>query len=200
MKKLFLACLCIILITACGSEKKEGAKTPPVNKRPRVVMETELGNIVLELYGDVAPNHVRNFIDLANTGFYDSLTFHRVLKGTMIQGGDPAGDGTGNSGFVIPSEFSNLQHLPGTLAMARGHDPNSASCQFYICLSQLPELDNKYTIFGQVVEGMDVARKIGAAETEKSSVMGGEKSKPVIPIRMLKVREEALKPEEAGTG
>ena len=99
-------------------------------------------------------------IELIGKGFYNGLTFHRVVPGFVIQGGDPVGNGTGGSGQKMKAEFNNRRHLEGTLAMARAADPDSADSQFYICLGTLPHLDHNYTVFGQVVEGMDVARMI----------------------------------------
>lgn len=179
-----------ILFGGCSSDKSEKKQPEPrvISGRPQVVLETNMGNIVIELFPDVAPNHVNNFLDLVENNFYDSLTFHRALSGKLIQGGDPNGDGTGHAGYVIPAEFSNLQHLPGTLAMARGADPNSASCQFYITVSQMPGLDGSYTIFGQVIEGLDVARKISEVETRANPAMDGEKSMPVEPVVIVSTR------------
>lgn len=147
-----------------------------------------MGKIVLELFPDVAPNHVKNFLRLANSKAYNGITFHRVAKGFVIQGGSPDGSPTGTAGYTIPAEFSNLHHMPGTLAMARGADPNSASCQFYLCLAQLPDLDGKYTIFGQTVEGMDVVKKIGNVETEENS------ERPIEPVTMIRVYQEGKEP------
>lgn len=177
-----------ILVIGCSSDDMQQKQSEPriFSERPRVALETDMGKIILELFPEVAPNHVNNFLDLVEQGFYDSLTFHRVLKGQLIQGGDPAGDGTGHAGYVIPAEFSNLQHLPGTLAMARGNDPNSASCQFYITVSQIPSLDGKYTIFGQVVEGLNVAEKISEAAVEKNPRMNGEESMPLDPVHIIR--------------
>ncbi len=184
MKRLLIALFAIVALMACSqAETGKGKETKVETKRPKVIMETDMGKIVLELFPDVAPNHVKNFLDLANKGFYDGLTFHRIIPGFVIQGGDPNGDGSGGSGTDVKAEFSNLKHMPGTLAMARSADPNSATCQFYICLAQLPSLDNKYTIFGQTVEGMDVVNKIGAVKT-------GPGDKPVTPVRMIRVYEE----------
>lgn len=123
------------------------------------VIETARGPIKFELFDDDAPLTVANFVKLARAGFYDGLTFHRVVKEPrpfVIQGGDPLGNGMGNPGYTIEGEFSpTRQHLEGTVAMARSRDPNSAGCQFYICLAPAPELDTQYAIFGQVIEGMD---------------------------------------------
>jgi len=194
MKKLLILLTAAVLLGACSegnSEKNKEEKTLS-QSRPRVVIETSLGKIVVELFPDVAPNTVKNFLDLVNDGFYNGLTFHRVAKNFVIQGGSPGGSPAGNAGYTIPAEFSNLPHMPGTLAMARGADPNSASCQFYICLSELPDLDGKYTIFGQTVEGMDVVRKIGDVPT----IEGTETPKD--PVVMTRVYEEGKEPPSEG--
>jgi peptidyl-prolyl cis-trans isomerase B (cyclophilin B) len=195
MKRVLIVLFAVVAMMGCSQAETGKSKEGKVEtKRPRVIMETDMGKIVLELFPDVAPNHVKNFLDLANKGFYDGLTFHRVIKGFVIQGGDPKGDGTGDSGTNVKAEFSNLKHVPGTLSMARAQDPNSASCQFYICLGQLPSLDGKYTIFGQTVEGMDVVNKIGDVKT-------GPGDKPVTPVRMIRVYEEGKeRPAKTGAG
>jgi cyclophilin family peptidyl-prolyl cis-trans isomerase len=187
---LSLAIVFVVIGCSGGEENSKQEENQVEQNRPRVIMETSMGRIVLELFPDVAPNHVKNFLDLANKGFYNGLTFHRVAKGFVIQGGSPDGSPAGRAGYTIPAEFSNLQHMPGTLAMARGADPNSASCQFYICLAQLADLDGKYTIFGQTLEGMDVIRKIGQVETEENS------DKPIEPVTMVRVWEEGKEPPE----
>lgn len=187
-----LLTVAIMVMVGCAQAETEQAKkeTKVEAKRPRVIMETDMGKIVLELYPDVAPKHTKNFLDLANKGFYNGLTFHRVIKGFVIQGGDPKGDGSGNAGANVDAEFSKVKHMPGTLAMARSSDPNSASCQFYICLAQLPSLDGKYTIFGETVEGMDVVTKIGDIQT-------GPGDKPVKAVKMTRVYEEGKAPVTA---
>ncbi|MBI5100708.1 MAG: peptidylprolyl isomerase [Nitrospirae bacterium] len=133
----------------------------------KAVIETKFGNITLKFFPDVAPNHVNNFIELAKKGFYDGTTFHRVIPGFMIQGGDPkskdhnkAGHGTGGPGYTVNAEFSDKPHKKGTLSMARSSDPNSAGSQFFICVGDAPFLNGQYTVFGEVVSGMDVADKI----------------------------------------
>jgi len=133
----------------------------------KAVIETKLGNIELKFFPDVAPNHVNNFIELARKGFYDGTTFHRVIPGFMIQGGDPnsrdpnkAKHGLGGPGYNIKAEFNNRPHKRGALSMARTPDPDGAGSQFFICVADRRELDNKYTVFGEVVSGMDVADKI----------------------------------------
>lgn len=145
-----------------------------VNAVPEIAtIETRLGNMVVEFFPDVAPNHVANFIKLAKEGFYNGSTFHRVIPGFVIQGGDPnskdndrTNDGMGGPGYSVNAEFNSKLHLRGTLAMARSQDPNSAGSQFYICLAPLPQLDNKYTVFGQVISGMEVADKIAALKRD----------------------------------
>ncbi len=125
------------------------------------------GRIVLEFYPEDAPNTVDNFIKLANKGFYDGLTFHRVIAGFMAQGGCPLGTGTGGPGYQIKAEFNSQKHLKGTLAMARSSAPDSAGSQFYICLEPQPGLDGDYTVFGQVIEGMELVEGIQIGDVMK---------------------------------
>ncbi|MGB9553010.1 MAG: peptidylprolyl isomerase [bacterium] len=136
------------------------SSTPTSGSLPLAIIETGKGTIKIEMYPQDAPNTVANFIYLAKKGFYNGLTFHRVEPGFVIQGGDPNGNGTGGPGYHIKAEFNSRKHLTGTVAMARSNDPNSAGSQFYICLAPQPSLDGKYTVFGQVIEGMDVVQKI----------------------------------------
>jgi cyclophilin family peptidyl-prolyl cis-trans isomerase len=121
-----------------------------------VVLSTNRGEMVAEFWPETAPNHVRNFLDLSYTGFYDGVTFHRVIPGFMIQGGDPTGTGTGNGKRSLDAEFSNKKHVRGVLSMARSNDPNSASCQFFVMHAAYPSLDGQYSAFGQLREGLDV--------------------------------------------
>jgi peptidylprolyl isomerase/peptidyl-prolyl cis-trans isomerase B (cyclophilin B) len=116
--------------------------------------------IQFKFYPKDAPKTVKRFIELINQGFYNGLTFHRVVPGFVIQGGDPLGNGMGGSGQKLDAEFNDRRHMEGAVAMARASDPNSADSQFYICLGTLPHLDHNYTVFGQVIEGMDVVRKV----------------------------------------
>lgn len=135
------------------------------NKQIRIT--TEKGDIVFELLPDVAPITVSNFVYLTSDGFYDGLTFHRVEKSPtpfVIQGGDPDGNGTGGPGYSIPAEFNALKHERGMVAMARSQDPNSAGSQFYITLGPAYFLDNNYTVFGRVLEGMDVVDQIAVGD------------------------------------
>jgi peptidyl-prolyl cis-trans isomerase B (cyclophilin B) len=121
---------------------------------------TPKGEIVFKFYPNEAPLHSAAFIKLARAGFYDGLTFHRVEPGFVIQGGDPAGNGTGGPGYTLDAEFNELPHLKGTVAMARSSNPNSAGSQFYICLEDAPFLNRQYTVFGHVVEGQTVVDSI----------------------------------------
>ena len=132
------------------------------------VIETTKGRIVFEFYPQDAPKTVENFVTLANKRFYDGLTFHRVVPGFVIQGGDPQGDGSGGPGYHIKAEFNGRKHLDGTVAMARAADPDSAGSQFYICLGPQPFLDGKYTVFGQVIEGLDVVHQIAVGDVMKT--------------------------------
>ena len=145
---------------AAESAKKGGDK-------PVVTIEMDRGKIVFEMYPDVAPKTVARISHLIETGFYNGLNFHRVELGFVIQGGDPKGDGTGGSGVKLPAEFNNKTHGTGTVAMARAMDPNSADSQFYICLAPQPFLDGKYTVFGQVTEGLDVIQKVKVGDVMK---------------------------------
>ena len=131
------------------------------------VIETVHGTIKLELFEDKAPGHVKNFKDLVGKEFYNGTTFHRVIPGFMIQGGDPnsksdnrSSHGTGGPGHTIDAEFNDTKHERGVLSMARSQDPNSAGSQFFICVKDSFFLDGQYTAFGRVIEGMDVADKI----------------------------------------
>jgi len=130
------------------------------------------GVIVAELYPDVAPNTVANFVELANSGFYDGVVFHRVIPGFVIQGGDPTGTGMGGPGYTIKGEFTNngfenpLKHTRGVLSMARAMAPDSAGSQFFIMHADYPSLDGKYAAFGMVLEGMDVVDAIAATATD----------------------------------
>lgn len=125
-------------------------------KAKKAIIHTSFGEIKLKFFPDVAPNHVNNFITLAESGFYDTTTIHRIVPGFVIQGGDPNGDGTGGPGYTLKEEFNDKSHLRGVLSMARSSDPDSAGSQFFICLDDVTNLDNNYTVFGEVVEGMDV--------------------------------------------
>ncbi len=160
----------LVLASTAAAEMKSRKFTKEEIKKmaeTRAVIETKFGNIELKFFPDVAPNHVNNFIELAKKGFYDGTTFHRVIPGFMIQGGDPnsknadkATHGMGGPGYTVKAEFSSRPHKRGILSMARAADPNSAGSQFFICVADAPFLDRQYTVFGEVVSGMDVVDKI----------------------------------------
>ena len=120
-----------------------------------LVFTLEGGDVTIKLRPDLAPQHVARITELVQEGFYDGLTFHRVIDGFVAQGGCPDGRGTGGTGKKIPAEFSAELHVRGTMSMARTMDPNSADCQFFICLDAVPYLDNQYTVWGEVTDGME---------------------------------------------
>jgi peptidyl-prolyl cis-trans isomerase B (cyclophilin B) len=143
----------------------------------RAIIETKFGEIELEFLEDKAPGHVKNFVDLAKKGFYDGTTFHRVIPGFMIQGGDPntkdatgsrGRHGTGGPGYNINAEFNETPHKRGVLSMARSSDPNSAGSQFFICVADSAFLDKQYTAFGRVAKGIEVADKIVNSPRDKN--------------------------------
>jgi peptidyl-prolyl cis-trans isomerase B (cyclophilin B) len=148
---------------------------------PRAIIETSMGMITAELFGDHVPGTVNNFVNLANSGFYKNMIFHRIIKGFVIQTGDPTGTGRGGSDQKVKLETRpDLKHVEGALGMARGPDRDSASSQFYICDSGVPGLDGNYAVFGKVVEGMDVVHAIAAVPT-------GAGDRPVDPPKLLSV-------------
>ncbi len=135
----------------------------------KAVLETPFGSITLKFFPDVAPGHVKNFVDLATKGFYDNTTFHRVIPGFMIQGGDPnskdankSKHGMGGPGYTIKAEFNARPHKRGTVSMARAASPDSAGSQFFICVKDSSFLDRQYTVFGEVESGLEVVDKIVA--------------------------------------
>lgn len=190
MKKalVFLLATFVLFTTGCSAagmnDKDKGAKKMT---NPIAVFETNHGTFEIELFEDKAPITVKNFIDLAEKGFYDGLIFHRVIDGFMIQGGDPNGMGTGGPGYTIPDEFhKDLKHdSEGVLSMANA-GPNTGGSQFFITLAATPWLDGHHSVFGKVVKGMDVVREIGKVDTDFQN-------KPLAKVVMEKVtirREE----------
>lgn len=170
------------LVVSVREDRRRGAPTGPMVVRVEplryAVMSTAHGPVTMGFYYDVAPNTVNNFLSLAEEGYFDGLTFHRIVPGFVIQGGDPRGDGTGGPGYMIDAEFSQRRHEPGVLSMARSGDPgeapgvmpraefaNSAASQFFVCLDyeNTKQLDGKYTVFGKVTAGMEVVERIAAA-------------------------------------
>ena len=159
-----------------SSESTEKVQVEAIQTTPIVTMIVkDYGTVTLEIYPDMAPNTVNNFITLANDGFYDGLTFHRIIKDFMIQGGDPDGIGTGGPGYSIAGEFSNngytantLLHTKGVISMARSMAPDSAGSQFFIMTADTPSLDGNYAAFGKVTSGLDIIEEIGNVETDSS--------------------------------
>lgn len=183
----------------CQDEKKE-TKTEPAKEDKTVtnnevaVIKTSAGEMTVEFWTDVAPKTVENFKTLAKTNFYDGTAFHRIIKGFMIQGGDPLTKdptaesrwGTGDPGYKIKAEFNDKPHVKGVLSMARSANPDSAGCQFFICLDTAPHLDRKYTGFGKVTKGLDVLEAIG--NTPVASSAGGENSKPKTRVEVQSIK------------
>src|SRR5690625_4549556 len=185
---LFISAGLLFLLAACGQDEEQAEDTAEqpeeetnepsnypedVDENPVVTITMENDEqITAELFPEIAPNTVANFVSLVEDGFYDGLIFHRVIPGFMIQGGDPEGNGTGNPGYAIPGEFSsngfenNLEHERGILSMARSQDPDSAGSQFFIMTELSPHLDGDYAAFGEVTEGMEVADEIVSVERD----------------------------------
>ena len=185
----------------CQDEKKETKTEPPKEEQKAVsnnnevaIIKTSAGEMTVEFWPDVAPKTVENFKTLAKKGFYDGTAFHRIIKGFMIQGGDPltkdptaeARWGTGDPGYKIKAEFNDKQHVKGVLSMARSANPDSAGCQFFIVLDAAPHLDRKYTAFGKVSKGLDVLEAIG--NTPVSASASGEPSKPQKRVEVQSVK------------
>jgi len=172
MKKVLSVSMVMLLAWAFSVSAGEATAkfTPQEIKKmstTKAIIETKFGNITLKFFPEVAPGHVKNFIDLAKKGFYDGTTFHRVIPEFMIQGGDPnsknpdkSTHGMGGPGYTIKAEFNDKPHKRGTLSMARAQNPDSAGSQFFICVKDSPFLNRQYTVFGEVESGMDVVDKI----------------------------------------
>jgi peptidyl-prolyl cis-trans isomerase B (cyclophilin B) len=162
--------LLLFLTSGVRGEPKHKIFSPEEVKKlseTKAIIETKFGNMELRFFPEIAPNHVNNFIELAKKGFYDGTTFHRVIPGFMIQGGDPnsknpdrPSHGMGGPGHTVKAEFNNKPHKRGVLSMARAGHPDSAGSQFFICVADASFLNGKYSVFGEVVSGMDVADKI----------------------------------------
>src|SRR5437868_515604 len=184
---LFLAAA--VAVTFAFAEEKE-----PVNTSNEVaVIKTNEGEMVVQFWTDAAPSTIENFKKLARSGFYDGTIFHRIVKGFMIQGGDPNSKdpakensyGQGDPGYKIKAEFNDHSHERGVISMARGPDPDSAGSQFFICLGPVPRLDHQYTTFGKLIKGDDVLGKIGDTAVTRNSM--GENSKPTTRIVIEKI-------------
>jgi len=153
MKKLLFACMALFLASFNTSAQE-------VNPEDVIVLKLKDGDVYIQTYPDVAPNHVARIKELVRQGFYDGLKFHRVIDGFMAQTGDPRGNGTGGSGQNIKAEFNNKHHGRGTVSMARAANPDSADSQFFICFKDAGFLDGQYTVWGQVIKGMEFVDNI----------------------------------------
>ncbi|MBS1515203.1 MAG: peptidylprolyl isomerase [Bacteroidetes bacterium] len=167
--------------TTKKSDDKTTGKDDKKSDKNIVKMETNMGTIKIKLYTDKAPITTQNFIDLVNKKFYDGIVFHRVIDGFMIQGGDPTGTGTGGSKTTIKDEFGEgLKHSKAGILSMANRGPNTGTSQFFITLAPQPHLDGKHSVFGEVIDGMDVVKKIGKVKT-------GAGDKPVEEVKMTKV-------------
>jgi peptidyl-prolyl cis-trans isomerase B (cyclophilin B) len=194
MKLLFYCLLASTLIAAVAAEEKKEA-SPMSTSNEVAVIKTNEGEMIVQFWTDAAPNTIENFKKLARQGFYDATIFHRIVKGFMIQGGDPNSKdpakestyGAGDPGYKIKAEVNNHSHDRGVISMARGPDPDSAGSQFFICLAPVRRLDGQYTTFGKLIKGDDVLDKIGNTPVERNAQ--GEMSKPTkrIVIESVKI-------------
>ncbi len=173
MKKFLMALVAGLLLTV-----QAGAQN--MDKENTLYLDTEYGRTVIELYPDVAPKHVARIKELTRKGFYDGVKFHRVIPGFMAQTGDPTGTGMGGSGQKLNAEFNSKHHGRGTVSMARANDVNSADSQFFICFDDAGFLDGKYTVFGQVISGMEAIDKLKAG----TSANNGAVADPDIIVKM----------------
>jgi peptidyl-prolyl cis-trans isomerase B (cyclophilin B) len=190
-----LSILAVLLLSAAlfaADQKKE--ETNPVNTGNEVaVIKTSEGEMVVQFWTDAAPNTIENFKKLARSGFYNGTIVHRIVKGFMIQGGDPNSKdpgkenryGEGGPGYKLKAEFNDHGHERGVISMAREPDPNSAGSQFFICLAPVPRLDHQYTTFGKLIKGDEVLGKIGDTPVTRNSM--GENSKPTKRVVIEKV-------------
>ncbi len=150
-----------------------------------MVIMLDGGEVVVELRPDKAPLHVARIRELANSGFYDGLTIIRVAPGHVVQAGDPKFDGSGGSGQTIKAEFSDLKHVRGAVGMARDDDPDSGDSQFYICLADRPHLDGRYTVFGQVVSGMEIVDMLAPGDGPMGFISDRSKQPRIVSVRVL---------------
>jgi peptidyl-prolyl cis-trans isomerase B (cyclophilin B) len=175
-----------------AAEEKKEEKKPMNSSNEVAVIKTTEGDMVIEFWTDAAPNTIDNFKKLARSGFYNGTAFHRIIKGFMIQGGDPLTKdpanesrfGTGDPGYSIKAEFNDHGHDRGVISMARSQDPDSAGSQFFICLGPVHRLDHQYTTFGKLIKGDEVLEKIGNTPVANS---GGETSKPTKRVQIEKI-------------
>ena len=206
MKKLLLILMIGVVFMSCAKEDKVA------------VISTKFGNMIVEFYDDVAPMHVESFKILADEGYLNKTTFHRVIPGFVIQGGDPnskdddrMNDGTGGragkffgigreddpASWNLPAEFNDKEHVKGTLSMARSSNPNSGSSQFFICHAATPQLNNQYTVFGQVIEGLEVIDQIVYADTPRKQNPGYRGPDGDNPLEKVEMNVKLAKRSEA---
>ena len=173
MKKIFKLFMCCYFVLFCT--KLSATSSPTLH------MVLDNGVVVIETFTDKAPKTVKRIVELAESGFYDGLTFHRVISGFMAQGGDPDGNGTGGSGINLKAEFNDIKHVRGIVSMARANDPDSADSQFFICYDELPFLDGKYTAWGKVISGMNYIDRIPEGRGQNGQVLSN-------PTKILTIR------------
>ena len=171
---------CLVLLALVGALLLAGRAAVAADLENTLYLDLPAGRVVIQMRPDLAPNHVKRIKELVRRGFYDGLVFHRVIDGFMVQGGDPTGTGTGGTGQKLNSEFSSEHHVRGIVSMARAGDPNSADCQFFIMLGDNPGLDGKYTIWGQVVSGMEYVDQIKKGD----SAHNGQVTDPTHIVKM----------------
>src|SRR6201993_1157460 len=191
--KLFILPLVLLNSTVFAADEKKEEKAPMNSSNEVAVIKTNEGDMVVQFWTDAAPNTIENFKKLARQHFYDGTIFHRIIKGFMIQGGDPNSKdpakennyGQGGPGYKIKAEFNDLPHERGVISMAREPDPDSAGSQFFICLAPVRRLDHQYTTFGKLIKGDDVLEKIGNTPVAKNSM--GEMSNPAKRVVINKI-------------
>src|SRR6476660_4126010 len=193
MKLSIALAVALLSTTVFAADEKKEEKTPMNSSNEVAVIKTSEGDMVAQFWTDAAPNTIENFKKLARQGFYNGTIFHRIIKGFMIQGGDPNSKdpvkedsyGQGGPDYKIKAEFNDHPHDPGVISMARSADPDSAGSQFFICLAPIHRLDHQYTTFGQLIKGDDVLEKIGNTPVERNSQ--GETSKPTKRVVINKI-------------
>lgn len=193
--RLFRCGLMIAITVGCSFAANQTLLAQSTRTIEVAVIDTDHGEMLIEMWPDVAPKTVENFKKLAGEEFYHGQAFHRIIDGFMIQGGDPLSKddsaiarwGTGGPGYSIDAEFNDKKHVRGVISMARSQDPNSAGSQFFVCLADAKNLDGTYTAFGKLVAGDDVLEKLGKTEVEQS---GREKSKPVTRCNLKSIKFE----------
>lgn len=191
--RFLVAALAMFLLVSPEHAMAQNTNVDPENT---LLMQLKDGTVTIRLRPDLAPNHVARIKELTRQGFYDGTPFHRVIDGFMAQGGDPTGTGTGGSGKNLNAEFSSAHHVRGTVSMARAASPNSADSQFFICFAPAPFLDGQYTIWGEVVDGMQFVDNIKKGDSDNNgSVTNPDK------IVSMRVMADAARPQAAtGTG